>query len=144
MKKKNKNAVVAQVSSACTSLVCMAQMGTMTVVGATSMGAMSVATTGSVPFITLVFQSIGLGFLLVFPAIYYQILMIIILGLTIFVSYLSYKFHKNTGLFGLIVISSILLYTSIYLFISEILYWIAFILMVISVVWSYGSRKKMK
>lgn len=139
---KNKKTGVTQAASACTSLVCMAQMGTMTAAGGVAMGAMSVATTSSVPFITFVFQTIGLGFLLVFPAILYQILLIVVLGFTVIVSYFSYKFHKNIGLFALVLISSFLLYTSIYLFISEPLYWIAFVLMLVSVVWSYKIKRK--
>jgi len=144
MKTKNKKTSAVHVGSACTSLVCMAQMGTMTVAGtagAGAMGAMSAASAGSVPFITLAFQAIGLGFLLVFPQIFYQMLLIIILGFTILFSYFSYKFHKNPGIFTLTLISSFLLYSSIYLFISEPLYWIAFLLMLVSAGWSYKTEK---
>jgi len=133
---------IAHACSACTSLVCMAQMGAMVATGGAAMGAMSAATT--VPFITFVFQAIGLGFLLVLPPIFYQILLIIVLGFTVVTSYFSYHFHKNISPFILTMMSSLLLYSSIYLFISETLYWVAFLLMVISAAWSYRIGKSIK
>lgn len=122
----------------------MAQMGTVgtiAVSGAT-MGAMSAATAGSIPFLTLAFQAVGLGFLLVLPAIFYQILFIIVLGFTMFSSYYSYRFHKNWGPLGLALIGSLLLYASIYYLVSEFTYWIAFSLMSTSAGWSYMITKK--
>ena len=140
--KGNDKKPIAHACSACTSLVCMAQMGAMAATGGAAMGAMSAATT--VPFITFVFQAIGLGFLLVLPPIFYQILLIIVLGFTVVTSYFSYHFHKNISPFILTMMSSLLLYSSIYLFISETLYWVAFLLMVISAAWSYRIGKSIK
>ncbi len=132
---------VASACSCCTSLVCMAQMGTTIAVGGTVMGTMGVATSGSAPFITSMFQSIGLGILLTLPANFYQILLIVVLGFTIIASYISYKFHQKLGPFGLIVVSSLLFYSSIYIFMSEPFYWITFILMLVSTIWSYNIGK---
>lgn len=108
------------------------------------MGAMSAASTGSVPFITGVFQVIGLGFLLVLPNIFYQVLLIIVFAVTVVLSYFSYRGHRNLGPLGLTTLSSFLLYGSIYLFVSEALYWIAFLLMVVSAVWSYRIGAKLR
>jgi len=132
---------VAHVCSCCTSLACMAQMGATAAAGGTVMGTMGVATSGSVPLITFMFQSIGLGVLLTIPASFYQILLIVVLGFTIITSYISYKFHQKLGPFSLVIISSLLIYGSIYVFMSEPLYWIAFVLMLLSMVWNYNIRK---
>ncbi len=127
----------AHVCSACTSLVCMAQMGAMTAASGAAMGAMSAASTGSVPFITLIFQAVGLGFLLLLPSTFYQIVLVTVLVVTIAISYFSYGGHKSPGPLGLTVTSSLLLYGSIYFFISEPLYWVSFALLLASGIWSY-------
>jgi len=60
---------VAHVCSCCISLVCMAQMGAIAAAGGAVMGTMgAAATSGSVPLITSVFHSIGLGVLLTLAA----------------------------------------------------------------------------
>lgn len=129
--------IAPHVCSACTSTVCMAQMGTMAATG-TTMGAMGAAgAASSVPLLTLAFQAAGLGFLLAFPPAWYQIALIIILGVTIAASYLSYKFHKSVGPLGLTILSSFLIYGSIYVFVSELFYWISFVLLLLSTAWSY-------
>lgn len=139
---KRKGVGVAHVCSSSTSLVCMAQMGATAATGGAVMGTMgAAATSGSVPLITSVFQSIGLGVLLTLPASFYQSLLVIVLGLTIVASYLSYKFHQKAGPFSLVIISSLLIYGSIYIFMSEPLYWIAFVLMLLSMVWNYTIGK---
>lgn len=135
MNKKAKS-VAPHACSACTSAVCMAQMGTMASTSA-AMGAMSAASAGSVPLLTLAFQAAGLGLLLAFPPVLYQLLLTIILGTTIVASYFSYKFHKNTGPLLLTIVSSLLIYGSIYLFVSEPLYWISFAMLLLSTGWSY-------
>jgi len=143
MKKEDKRRAVsvAHVCSSGTSLVCMAQMGATAAAGGAVMGTMGAATSGSVPLITSVFQSIGLGVLLTLPANFYQILLVILLGLTIITSYLSYKSHQKLGIFSLVIISSLLIYSSIYILMSEPLYWIAFVLMLLSMVWNYNIGK---
>lgn len=142
MKGENKKRSAAHLCSACTSLVCMAQMGAMAAAGGATMATMSAATTSSVPFLTLAFQTVGLGFLLLFPPFYYQLALIVVLSFTILSSYLSFRYHKNFGPVGLTTISSFLLYSSIYLLISELLYWLAFVLMIISAFWSYKIGAK--
>ena len=139
---KSKKAGIAQACSCCTSVVCMAQMGTTIVAGGASMGAMGAAASSSVPLLTVAFQAAGLGFLLALPASFYQILLVVVLGFTVISSYFSYTFHKNPGPFGLVVFSSILLYISIYLLMSEPLYWTAFVLMLLSAAWSYKTVKR--
>ena len=139
---KSKKAGIAQACSCCTSVVCMAQMGTTAVAGGASMGVMGAATSSSVPLLTVAFQAAGLGFLLALPASFYQILLVVVLGFTMISSYFSYTFHKNPGPFGLVVFSSILLYSSIYLLMSESLYWTAFVLMLLSAAWSYKTVKR--
>lgn len=141
---KGKKAGIVQACSCCTSVVCMAQMGTAAVAGGASMGVMGAAASSSVPLLTVAFQAAGLGFLLALPASFYQILLIAVLGITLISSYFSYIFHKNPGPFGLAVFSSVLLYSSIYLLMSEPLYWVAFVLMLLSAVWNYKTVKKDK
>lgn len=139
-----KNATAAHLCSACTSLVCMAQMGAMAAAGGAAMGAMSGASTGSLPLLTLAFQLGGLGFLLLLPQLFYQVLLIIVLAITLVLSYFSYKGHRNMGPFLLTVFGSLLLYSSIYSLASELLYWLAFVLMLFGAVWSYkvGAHRR--
>jgi len=120
----------------------MAQMGAMSAAGGAAMGTMAAATTGSLPLITIAFQAVGLGFLLVLPFVFYQILLIVVLGLTIFSSYYSYRFHKKPGPFSVTIVGSLLLYSSIYFLAYEPLYWIAFIIMLLSTGWSYVVTRK--
>ncbi len=139
--KNGKRATAAHACSCGTSIVCMAQMGAVSAAGAAgSMGAMGAAGTAtalSTPFITLAFQSIGLGFLLVLPPTFYQTLLIAILAVTTLSSYFSYRFHRQLAPFGLAVVSSLLVYSSIYLLVYEPLYWTGFALMLISGAWNY-------
>lgn len=142
-----KEATAAHACSCGTSIVCMAQMGAMSTAGAAAgtmgtMGAVGAATAGSIPFITLAFQAVGLGFLLTLSALFYQALLIAILAFTIVSSYFSYRLHKRIGPFTLAAISSLVIYGSIYLLVSEYLYWIGFALMFFSGVWNYVVTKK--
>lgn len=116
----------------------MGVMGTASIVAATMAGisAVGTATTVSTPFITLAFQAVGLGILLALPALLYETLLIIILAVTALSSYLSYRFHRRVGPFGLALVSSLVIYSSIYLLVSEPLYWSGFALMIISAIWN--------
>ncbi len=139
-----KEATAAHACSCGTSIICMAQMGT---VGATAgsmgtMGAVSAATAGSIPFVTVAFQAVGLGFLFALPALFYQTLLVVILAFTQFSSYFSYRFHRKLGPFVLTAISSLLVYGSIYLLGSEYLYWIGFLFMFCSGAWNYVVTKR--
>ncbi len=144
--KNGKRATAAHACSCGTSIVCMAQMGTLSAVGATggmgAMGAAGAATALSTPFITLAFQSIGLGFLLVLPPLFYQAFLIAILAVTTLSSYFSYRFHERLAPFGLAVFSSFLVYDSIYLLVYEPLYWTGFALMFISGAWNYVVTRR--
>ncbi len=145
--KNRKQTTAAHVCSCGTSIVCMAQMGAMSTAGAAagSMGAMGAAGTAtalSTPFVTLAFQSVGLGFLFALPALFYQALLIAILALTTLSSYFSYRFHRRSGPFGLAIVSSLLVYGSIYLLVYEPLYWAGFALMFISGAWNYLVTKR--
>ncbi len=139
-----KEASVAHACSCGASVICMAQMGTMGTVGATAgtMGTMGAVATGSIPFITIAFQAVGLGFLLALPAFFYQILLIVILAFTIVSTYFSYRFHRRPGPLVLAAMSSIFVYGSIYLLASEYLYWIGFVLMFSSGAWNYAMTKR--
>ena len=133
---------IAQACSAGTSLVCMAQMGAAAAAGGAAMGAMSAAATGSVPFITLVFQALGLSFLLTIPAVVFQGLLVVVLVFTTVSSFISYRLHRRLALLGLTVVGTALLYGSIYILVSEPLYWVAFALMLASAVWSAVIERK--
>ncbi len=141
---KEKNSTAAHVCSACTSLVCMAQMGAMATAGGAAMGAMSAASTGSIPLLTRVFQIIGLGFLLGLPSLLYQVLLIAGVVVTIFLAGVSYKGHRNPGPLVFTIVSSALLYGSIYMIPSEPIYWIAFGLMLVSAIWTHKLGTKMR
>jgi len=122
----------------------MAQMGaTGAVVGTMgAMGTVGTATAVSTPFITLAFRAIGLGFLLALPGLFYQALLVAILAFTVFSSYLSYRSHKRQGPFVLALISSLLVYDSIYLLGSEIVYWTGFALMLFSGAWNSAVMRQ--
>lgn len=140
-----KEATAAHACSCGTSIICMAQMGAMSTVGgatAGTMGTMGIAAAGSIPLITVAFQAVGLGFLLALPALFYQTLLVIILAFTIVSSYFSFRFHRRLGPFVLAAISSLLIYSSIYLLVSEYLYWVGFVLMFVSGAWNYLVTKK--
>ncbi len=140
-----KEATVAHACSCGTSIVCMAQMGAISTTGVAAggtMGAMGTATAVSIPFITLGFRAAGLGFLLTLPALIYQVLLFAILAFTVFSSYLSYKSHTRLGPLALGVISSLLIYGSVYLIVSELFYWIGFVLMFFSGIWNYMAIRK--
>ncbi len=142
--KNEKQVTAAHVCSCGTSIVCMAQMGTASVAAGTmaGMSAVSTSTAVSTPFITVAFQAIGLGFLLALPQIFYQVLLILILAVTAGSSYFSYRFHRRVGPLGLALASSLLMYSSIYLLVSEPLYWAGFALMMISAIWNYLVTKR--
>lgn len=142
-----KEATAAHVCSCGTSIVCMAQMGAMGANGAATgtmgtMGAVGAVTTGSIPLITVAFQAVGLGFLLALPALLYQALLVVVLSFTIVSSYLSFRSHRRLGPFALAAISSLLIYTSIYLLASEYLYWTGFLSMFFSGGWNYLATKR--
>lgn len=141
---KIEKSTTAQACSCCTSVVCMAQMGTVAAAGGASMGAMGAAASASVPLLTRIFQTIGLGFLLSLPAILYQGLLLAVLAFTGLASYLFFRVHRKPWVFGLAVVSSVLLYSSIYVFVSEPVYWLSFGLMVVSAVASFrvGARER--
>jgi len=140
----DKKTAASHVCSCGTSVVCMAQMGATGAAAGTmgAMGAVGTATAVSTPFITLTFQAIGLGFLLALPALFYQALLVAILAFTAFSSYLSRRRHKRQGPFVLTLISSLLVYGSIYLLASEVLYWASFVLMFISGTWNYVATRQ--
>ncbi len=123
----------------------MAQMGAMTTTGVAAggtMGVMGTTTALSIPFITLAFRAVGVGFLLTLPALFYQALLFTILAITVFSSYLSYKSHTRLGPLALAVMSSLLIYGSVYLIVSELFYWIGFGLMFFSGTWNYMAVRK--
>jgi hypothetical protein len=122
----------------------MAQMGATGVAAGTmgAMGGVGTATAVSTPFMTLAFRAIGLEFLLAFPALLYQALLVAVLAFTVLSSYFSHRAHKRQGPFILALVSSLLIYGSIYLLASEVLYWAGFALMLFSGMWSYAAIRQ--
>ncbi len=145
---KVNEASAAHACSCGTSILCMAQMGAISATGGATVGAMGAmgavgtAAAVSTPFITLAFQTVGLGFLLALPALFYQALLIVILAFTVSSSYFSYRFHRHIGPFALAAVSSLFVYLSIYFLVSEPLYWSGFLLMSISGAWNYVVAKR--
>jgi len=136
-----KKTIIPHFLSCCTSIVCMGQMGA-TIAATGSAGMMAMGATQTVPFITSMLQAIGLGFLVALPDAILRPALIIILAITIFGSWISFKAHNNPKPFALTIFGSISVYSSIYIFVSEMFYWISFALLLVAAIWTNSVIKK--
>lgn len=129
--------------STITSLGCMAIMSsTIAASGAVALGSMgamgSMAASNSFSrFATIILNSIGLGFLTKVNLRTLEIILIFLLLIGIVSMYLSYRFHKNPYPLILSVISSILIYVSIFVIISTPIYYISLIGLIVTPIWNF-------
>jgi len=126
--------------STLTSLGCMAIMataiGTTGAVTLGSMGAMSMSSPINT-FPSVLLNFLGLGSLTRVNLRTLEIILIFLLSIGIISMYLSYKYHKNSNPLILFVISSILIYVSIFVVMSNALYYISLIGLIVTPIWNF-------
>jgi len=125
------------------SLGCMAIMSTtIAASGAVALGSMgamnSMAAASSFSrFPSAFLNSIGLGFLTKVNLKTLEIILVILLLIGIISMYLSYRFHKNLYPLILSITSSILIYLSIFVVMSNALYYISLIGLIVTPIWNF-------
>src|SRR5262249_11743379 len=134
---------------AITSLVCMGSMGAMSIAAsagsAATSGMAGMGTMGSTPpshvaFMTSLFQSLGLSALTQIPDAVLRPVLIILLGVGIIGAYVRYRAHGKVWPFLLVVVATILLYTSIYVFPGDALYFFSLVLLLLGSLWNARVR----
>lgn len=125
------------VCSVCTSgvsVVCMSSMGAVLAaagtaggagaVGLAGMGSMGASSTGASAFFIVprFFDRIGLDFLNQVPNAVAQPLLVVMLTVSLVASYLAYRGHRRPYTPALTLVSSVAMYVSIYVWMSEPLY----------------------
>lgn len=132
--------IYAHAGSVITSIVCMGQMGA--ALGASGAGSvMAMGSSSSSLIIASLLQAIGLGFLTQIPDAILRPFLIFALLITIFVAYFSYKRRGNKAALSLTILSSIAVYFSIYIFASELLYFVSFIFLGIAAFYHHKCEK---
>lgn len=136
--------VCCSAGSTIASLGCMAIMGTSIAtaggVALSSMGAMSM-NNNTTNFASLFLNSVGLGLLTKVNLRTLEIILIILLLISIFSMYLSFRYHKNYYPLVLLILSSILIYISIFVTMSNILYHISVIGIIVAPIWNFLIKK---
>lgn len=106
----------------------MAGMATMTEAAAPT-------TSATTPFLTLLLEQVGLGFLNQIPDTVLRLIFIMLLLLSVGTAYVSFRSHRKPQALLLTVFSGALLYASIYVSMNEPLYYIGFAGMLGAAVW---------
>ena len=130
--------------STITSLGCMAIMSaTIAASGAVAMGAMgSMAASNSFSrFPAALLNSIGLGFLTKVNLRTLETILVILLLIGIISMYLSYRFHKNLYPLILSITSSILIYLSIFVIMSNSVYYVSLAGLIVAPVLNFNVKQ---
>lgn len=115
----------------CVSVVCMSSMATAvaaaaaaTGAGAAGMGAMGGMsdTSSATAFLPRLFDAVGLGFLNHIPNEVLQPLLVVLLAASVGATYLSYRAHRRAAVLALAAAGALVMYLSIYAWMSEPLY----------------------
>lgn len=132
---------VCNACSAGTSVVCMGSMGAALAAagasgaaGAAGMASMSSAS-GGAPLITLLLSAAGLDFLNHVPDPLLRPIFVALLLLSAASAYLAYRTSGRSGPFALTVASGLALYSGIYVWMSEPLYYLGFAGMLAAAAW---------
>lgn len=98
------------------------------------MGGPETGLSGSL-WLTQFFESIGLGILNQLPNQVAQRLLAALLVISVGTSYIAYRGHRQPGVLVLTVASAIAMYVSIYVWMSEPLYFISLVGLVAAAMW---------
>ena len=110
--------------------------------GATGMAAMgstgaALANPSASLWLTRFFETIGLGILNRLPNEVAQPLLAALLVISISTAYVAYQGHRSSGAFVLTLSSTIVMYTSIYIRMSELLYFLSLAGLVVAAIWGF-------
>lgn len=130
-------AAVAAGAAGATSVAGMAGMGSM----ATMADSTAPPAAATAPFLTSLLQQIGLGFLNQVPDSVLRPVFIVLLLLSISTAYLSFRSHGRPQALLLTALSGALLYSGIYLWMSELLYSVGLVGMLGAAVWGLVLAK---
>jgi hypothetical protein len=149
MKKVKGWDTVCSVCTAGVSVVCMSSMGAAMAAavaaagaGATgmsgmgSMGATQTGLSGSLR-LTRFFESVGLGMLNQLPNAVAQPLLAALLVISVGATYIAYRGHRRPGALVLTLGSAIAMYTGIYIWMSEPMYFISLVGLVAAAIWGF-------
>ncbi len=127
--------------SALTSVVCMGSMGAMGLATTATAGMAGMSGATHVAFVTQLLQNAGLGVLTQIPDAVLRPLFIALLILGIAGAYLAYRMHRQIGPLILTVLASLMLYTGIYIVLSDPLYYLGLAMLLIGTVWNFLSHR---
>lgn len=140
---------VCNACSAGTSVVCMGSMGAAVAAagasgaaGAAGMAGMSSVSGGSAPLITLLLSAVGLDFLNHVPDPLLRPIFVALLLLSAAAAYLAYRTSGRSGPFALTVASGLTLYSGIYVWMSEPLYYLGFAGMLAAAAWAILAARR--
>ncbi len=122
------------------SLGCMAIMTT--TIAATGAVAMGVMSANSVNFSLKLLNFIGLGFLTRIDLKILESILIVLLLAGIISAYFSYRFHQKNFPLILTIVSSILIYISIFVVMSNSIYYISLIGLILGTILNLRGKKK--
>jgi len=124
--------------SVAVSVVCMASFGAIAAgaAGGTSIVGMAGMSQSSNPnqgvFLASILQKLGLASLIQIPDWVIRPFLGIVLLITIIAAYFSYKKHKRINIFILTIVGAFGIFAGIYIFTSELIYYISLLLFIIS------------
>lgn len=150
MKQWDKASSIWNTFTAGISVICMSSMGAALAVagaGATGMAGMSaMSDTQTAPSASLLlarfFESIGLNILNQLPNEVAQPLLIALLVISVGVTYIAYRGHSRPGVLFLTLMSAIALYVSIYVWMSELVYFISLAGFTAAAIWGWVVARK--
>lgn len=143
------------ISSACStcaaglSVVCMSSMGAaiaaaIATVGAGATGMTGMGGTGAALanpsaslWLTQFIETIGLGFLNQLPNEVARPLLAALLAISIGAAYVAFRGHRRSGALALTLGSAVVMYTSIYVWMSELVYFLSLAAMVLAAIWGF-------
>jgi hypothetical protein len=139
-------------SSACSacaagfSVVCMSSMGAAiaaataavgaSATGMAGMGAAQASPSGSL-WLTRLFETMGLGILNRLPNEVAQPLLAALLVISIGAAYVASRGHRSSGALVLTLGSAMVMYTSIYIWMSELVYFLSLAGIVVAAIWGF-------